>query len=161
MVDCGFISTFHSKILNITQHLVSKKRLYNIGFETKKSELSNSKKQNGQDLCSIPRSCYDRRVSKTLFQHFVIHCATQMSPIIFLFQHQPPRPSCRCHQGQTWRRFRQGRLQVRLSRWLIVWHNHTVIQLPVHLFWQTNTHLTKTRVFYFFLFGYSVILDRL
>ena len=109
------------------------------------------KTQNGQDLCSIPRSCYDRRVSKRLFYHFVTRCVTKMASINFLFQHQPPRSSCRCHQGQTWRRFRQGRLQVRLSRWLIVWHNHTVIQPPVHLFWQTNTHLTKIR---FSIFSY-------
>ena len=80
------------------------------------TRILNSKKyKNGQDLCSIPRSCYDRRVSKRLFYHFVTPSVTEMSPINFLFQHQPPRSSCRCHQGQTWCRFRQGRLQVRLN----------------------------------------------
>ena len=85
MVDCGFISTFHSKFLNTTQQLLSKNRLYNIGFEPKKSELSNSKKQNGQDLCSIPRSCYDRRVSFYFCHQWELLSPRSVTKFIFYF----------------------------------------------------------------------------
>ena len=57
--------------------------LYNQRWWNRKSELSNSKKQNGQNLCSIPRSCYDRRVSFLFFVTNMTVCHQEVSPILF------------------------------------------------------------------------------
>ena len=51
--------------------------------------------KNGKNLCSVPRSRYDRRVSTENKNR------TKIADYKFSLQHQPPRTSCRCHQGQT------------------------------------------------------------
>jgi len=76
-----------------------------------------------------------------------------------VFQYQPPRSSCRCHQGQTWCRFRQGRLQVRLNvnkfgvtNYGVTISNHAILShLAGFAFWLMYLYIYSGNTFQYIL----------